>query len=71
MTWEIVKDNPNKPWDWRGLRDILYQEIIDKHGREYIAAFIIQNRWRNISVDPYHPLGEKVIRGRIPDPYLM
>ena len=69
ITWEIVKDNLDKPWSWRGLRNTLYQKIVNKHGREHMAAFIIQNRWRNISVDPYHPLGEKVIMGRIPDKY--
>jgi hypothetical protein len=64
ITWEIVKSNLDKPWNWRGLRNILYREVEDKHGKKYMSAFIIQNRWRNISVDPYHPLGEKVIMNK-------
>ena len=68
-TWEIVKNNPDKPWNWYCLSSFLYQEIEIELGRKYLSAYIIQNRWRNISVDQKHPLGYKVIMGRIPSEY--
>ena len=40
------------------------EEVIIHHARQHMAAFTIQNRWRNICVDSYHPLGEKIIKQR-------
>ena len=62
ITWEIIENNPDKDWDWEGIsrnpftkerKDFMIQEY-----RKYLAAFTIQNRWRNARVNPNCKLGE-------------
>jgi hypothetical protein len=35
-----------------------------EYGKRHMAAYLIQNRWRNICVDPTHPIGKKIILSR-------
>jgi len=54
----------DKNWDWYYLSEILYNSLEVEYGRKYMATFLIQNRWRNICVDPTHPIGQRIIRRR-------
>jgi len=54
----------DKNWDWGSLYKILYNSLEVEYGRKHMSSFLIQNRWKNICVDPTDPIGKQVIRRR-------
>ena len=63
ITWEIVKDNPDKPWDWSYLSQnqfkINKEIFIERKLKEHMMVFRIQCRWRRANYDPKYKLCKK------------
>ena len=60
ITFKIVKDNPNKPWNWYWLsKNRLTKErelFMEKKLREHMTAFKIQTYWRRAHYNPKYKL---------------
>ena len=65
ITWDIIKDNPDKDWKWGGISynpftkqktDFMIEEY-----HKHLMAFRIQYRWKNALVNPNCRLGIRKI----------
>ena len=62
---DIIRENPDKPWDWKGLsynefkkgKELFIEEAYKKH----LASYKIQNWWKHITMSPYYAIGRKFI----------
>ena len=69
ITWEIIKNNPDKPWDWYNI-SLNYMKqgkerwINDKR-LQIIKAFQIQRHWRRCTNNPVYKLAQRLIEDRL------
>ena len=70
--WEWISDNPNltlniiekypaRHWDWREISKKTFNKdkelMLETKYRKHLAAYKIQNKWRNARVDPNCKIG--------------
>ena len=61
ITIKYIIDNPDKSWNWKLVSRNPFtkdkEAFLMKRYREHIAAFVIQNAYKNALVDPNCKLG--------------
>ena len=58
---KFIQNNPDKPWIWKWKSKNTFnkekEDFIIEEYRKHLAAYRIQNRWKNARVNPYCCLG--------------
>jgi hypothetical protein len=72
ITWDIIKNNPNKKWNRYSMSFIPLNNMkqgkkrwINNQRLRIIKALQIQRHWRNCSYNPEYKLTQKLIKNRI------
>jgi hypothetical protein len=62
---DIIRENPDKPWNWSGVSCNEFQKdkeiFIEEAYREYMAAYKIQQWWYERTMSPHYKIGRKFI----------
>ena len=65
ITWDIIKNNPDKPWNWDSIPRNTMEKGRDKWINDYrlriIKALQIQKHWRYYSCNPEFKLAQKLL----------
>ena len=65
ITWKIIQDTPDKPWDWSCFSYNPFQKekelFINNQIRKYMAAYKIQQWWKERTMSPHYMIGRKFI----------
>ena len=65
ITMDIIIDNPDKPWDWNFISMNPFtkekEQFINRRYREYMAAYKIQQWWKERTLSPHYEIGRKLI----------
>ena len=65
ITIEIIRDNPDKPWNWNFISMNPFtkekEAFINRRSREHMAAYKIQEWCLQIIVSPHYKIGRTMI----------
>ena len=65
ITWGIIRDNLEKPWNWKSIFSNTFQKekelFFEDSYKEHLTAYKIQNWWFKITMSPYYKIGRKFI----------
>tara|TARA_Y100001958_G_C21216913_1_gene542300 strand:+ start:1338 stop:1589 length:252 start_codon:yes stop_codon:yes gene_type:complete len=66
ITWEIIMDNLDKPWDLLNLyqNSSVRESSIDQLRLKMIKSNIIKRYWKKYTWDPKYPYAQKMILKR-------
>ena len=71
ITIDIVKNNPDKPWNWGNISMNKFEKdkelFIEEAYKKHLASYKIQNWWKHITMSPYYKIGCKLINKKYND----
>ena len=66
ITMEMIKENPDKPWNWYWISSNKFikekDDFIERKCREYMAVYKIKEYWKECYYSPYTRIGKRRLR---------